>query len=61
MATPATPGIRVGDADTHLTEPVDLWTARIPERFRDRAPRVALDMSTRLAVADRGSPGQHGR
>jgi uncharacterized protein len=28
------------DADTHLTEPVDLWTARLPERFRDRAPRV---------------------
>ncbi|HEX3453457.1 MAG TPA: amidohydrolase family protein [Gaiellaceae bacterium] len=30
------------DADTHLTEPVDLWTARLPARFRDRAPRVEL-------------------
>jgi uncharacterized protein len=38
--------IRVIDADTHLTEPVDLWTARIPERFRDQAPRVALDEGT---------------
>ncbi len=38
--------LRVIDADTHLTEPADLWTARIPERFRDVAPRVALDEST---------------
>ena len=34
--------IRVVDADTHLTEPPDLWTARMPERFRDEAPRVEL-------------------
>jgi uncharacterized protein len=34
--------IRVVDADTHLTEPVDLWTARIPARFRDQAPRVGF-------------------
>jgi uncharacterized protein len=38
--------IRVVDADTHLTEPADLWTARIPERFRDRAPRVEPDEAT---------------
>src|SRR5260370_32504455 len=38
--------IRVVDADTHLTEPADLWTARIPERFRDQAPRVQLDEAT---------------
>ena len=41
-----TPRIRVIDADTHLTEPVDLWTARIPERFRDGAPRVLLHEPT---------------
>lgn len=34
--------LRVIDADTHLTEPVDLWTARMPDRFRDDAPRVLL-------------------
>ncbi len=35
--------IRVIDADTHLTEPTDLWTARMPRRFRDDAPRVGFD------------------
>jgi predicted TIM-barrel fold metal-dependent hydrolase len=33
-------GLRVIDADTHLTEPADLWTARLPPRFRDAAPQV---------------------
>ena len=28
------------DADTHLTEPADLWTSRAPARFADRVPRV---------------------
>jgi predicted TIM-barrel fold metal-dependent hydrolase len=34
--------LRVIDADTHLTEPVDLWTARIAARFHDEAPSVRL-------------------
>jgi predicted TIM-barrel fold metal-dependent hydrolase len=38
--------LRVIDADTHLTEPVDLWSARLPQRFRDDAPRVLLDDDT---------------
>ena len=38
--------VRVIDADTHLTEPVDLWTARLPTRFRAGAPRVLLDDAT---------------
>jgi predicted TIM-barrel fold metal-dependent hydrolase len=48
--------IRVVDADTHLTEPVDLWTARIPRRFRDRAPRVGFHEPTgtwRWQIGDR--------
>jgi uncharacterized protein len=36
------------DADTHLSEPPDLWTARIPARFRDDAPQVKLDESSGL-------------
>jgi predicted TIM-barrel fold metal-dependent hydrolase len=28
------------DVDTHITEPPDTWSARLPARFRDRAPRV---------------------
>ena len=34
--------IRVIDADTHLTEPADLWSRRLPERFRDVGPVVRL-------------------
>jgi predicted TIM-barrel fold metal-dependent hydrolase len=33
-------GIKVVDADTHLTEPHELWTSRAPLRFRDRVPQV---------------------
>jgi len=28
------------DADTHITEPGDVWTSRLPRRFRDRAPHM---------------------
>jgi predicted TIM-barrel fold metal-dependent hydrolase len=28
------------DADTHLTEPPDLWTSRVPQRFVEHVPRV---------------------
>jgi uncharacterized protein len=43
----AATAIRVIDADTHLTEPADLWSARIPARFRNDAPRVGFDEATR--------------
>src|SRR5579862_597142 len=33
--------ILVVDADTHLTEPWDLWTSRAPSSYADRVPRVA--------------------
>ena len=62
------PTIRVIDADTHLTEPADLWTARIPARFRDEAPSGPLRRAKRyVALGHRGplvQPGrqlQHGR
>lgn len=28
------------DADTHITEPPDVWVDRVPARFRDRVPQV---------------------
>jgi len=31
------------DADTHITEPPDLWTSRLPARFHHRAPHVVRD------------------
>jgi predicted TIM-barrel fold metal-dependent hydrolase len=42
MPNAAQPKIRdwVIDADTHITEPGDVWTARLPARFQDRAPRI---------------------
>jgi predicted TIM-barrel fold metal-dependent hydrolase len=33
-------GVRVVDADTHLTEAHDLWTKRAPAEYKDRVPRV---------------------
>jgi predicted TIM-barrel fold metal-dependent hydrolase len=33
-------GLRVIDADTHLTEAHDLWTSRAPAKFKDRVPHV---------------------
>ena len=32
--------LRVISADSHMTEPPDLWTTRLDKRFEDRAPRV---------------------
>jgi len=31
------------DVDTHVTEVADLWTERLPARFRDAGPRVETD------------------
>src|ERR1700721_2874756 len=31
---------RVISADSHAMEPADLWTARLDEKLRDKAPRV---------------------
>ena len=41
--------IRVIDADTHLTEPHDLWTSHAPAAYRDRVPQVRdVDCDFRL-------------
>jgi predicted TIM-barrel fold metal-dependent hydrolase len=34
---------RIISVDDHVVEPPDLWSARLPERFRDRGPRVVRD------------------
>ena len=37
-------GIRVVDADTHISEVGDLWTSRAPAKYKDRVPqRMELD------------------
>lgn len=32
--------LKVVDADTHISEPHDLWTSRVPARYRDYVPHV---------------------
>src|SRR6516165_1955825 len=31
---------RLISADSHVNEPPDLWTSRVPAEYRDRAPRI---------------------
>src|SRR5258708_5887386 len=31
-------------ADSHVSEPPDLWTSRVDQRYRDRAPRLVTDL-----------------
>ena len=33
-------GYRLIDADTHVNEPPDLWTHRVPAKYRDRVPHM---------------------
>src|SRR4051794_9774084 len=40
MATLADEGLRVIDADTHFTEPYDLWTSRAPAAYKDRVLHI---------------------
>ena len=40
MTTSRFDGLCIIDADTHLTEPHDLWTARAPKGYEDRVPQV---------------------
>jgi predicted TIM-barrel fold metal-dependent hydrolase len=34
---------KIISVDDHVVEPPDLWTARLPKRYLDRAPRVVRD------------------
>src|SRR5262245_31706639 len=37
---PAIPNQPIIDADTHITEPPDVWTSRVPAKWRGRVPEV---------------------
>ncbi|HUD27268.1 MAG TPA: amidohydrolase, partial [Novosphingobium sp.] len=43
---------KVIDADTHLTEPHDMWTRRAPASIRDRVPQVKMLNGQRCWVID---------
>ena len=45
-------GMCIIDADTHLTEPHDLWTSRAPSAFLDRVPQVRTIDGTPMWVVD---------
>ncbi len=38
---------RIIDVDTHVTEPADLWTSRVPAKLRDRVPYIDTDRKGR--------------
>src|ERR1700733_11951297 len=38
-------GLKLIDADSHITEPTDLWTKRAPARYKDRVPQTGVDNS----------------
>ncbi len=37
---PPTQEYRLISADTHVNEPGDLWTSRVPNRLKERVPRI---------------------
>jgi predicted TIM-barrel fold metal-dependent hydrolase len=43
---------KIIDADTHLTEPHDLWTKRAPAALKDRVPQVKMLNGVRSWVID---------
>lgn len=42
-------------ADSHVVEPADLWQQRLPQKYRDRAPRMEQD-GDRLLLLVEGMP-----
>ncbi len=38
------------DADSHITEPADVWTSRAPAKYRNLVPRVVRQGSTEMWV-----------
>jgi predicted TIM-barrel fold metal-dependent hydrolase len=38
------------DVDTHITEPGDLWTSRLPKKYHDLGPRLLRDPETEVDV-----------
>ena len=52
---------RLISSDSHLTEPGDLWTKRVPASLRDRAPRiVSLDQGDGWVVEGVAEPFSFG-
>jgi predicted TIM-barrel fold metal-dependent hydrolase len=52
--------VKVVDADTHFTEPHDLWTSRAPARWKDRVPHVTVIDGAATWVVDDEELGRAG-
>ena len=52
-AEPAASTLKIIDADTHYTEPHDLWTSRAPASLKDRVPQVKKINGENAWVIDR--------
>jgi hypothetical protein len=46
----------VVDADTHISEPGDLWTSRLPPKLRERVPRPKRFAASNVAKLHRVAP-----
>jgi hypothetical protein len=42
----STGAIRVFDTNSHVTEPPDLWTSRVPTKWGDDVPHVLTNPTT---------------
>jgi predicted TIM-barrel fold metal-dependent hydrolase len=60
VRAPGFEGLTIIDADTHLTEPHDLWTARAPAAYRERVPQVRDVEGTPTWVVDGITLGRAG-
>lgn len=38
------PDYKLISADSHVSEPPDLWSTRVDKKYRDRAPRLVTDL-----------------
>ena len=47
-------------ADSHVTEPEDLWATRLPRAFRDRTPDIKPTASSRTKPSMKGLDGHEG-
>src|SRR5262245_6314855 len=39
-------------ADSHVTEPSDLWSTRVPMQYRERAPHIELRDGRRYLIVE---------
>ncbi len=52
MSTATQSPIKIIDADTHLTEPHDMWIKRAPAKYKDRVPQVKMHEGVRSWIID---------